>query len=251
MDTLFTPPTTDKVINRGGREKIPAYLFIDPNEPNVLYVSTKEDIEIADNSIYELNIPQINFADNSIETKFKYTFITSPSPVYADVDDVLKECRNIPIEKDIVIHSIKEASETVDFWAYHNMDDEDIPTTEEDKLFNLDNIKEDYYPFYMFVKIQAVADSLKTFYIKAVSQPYKYKDILSDLERDEEMDLAAIKALIDDLENEAEEWLELVVTITADPKWALRGKYSFAITNKMYRPYHPTLIDQTGWSRGY
>ena len=135
MDTLFTPPTTDKVINRGGREKIPAYLFIDPDEPNVLYVSTKEDIEIADNSIYELNIPQINFADNSIETKFKYTFITSPSPVYADVDDVLKECRNIPIEKDIVIHSIKEASETVDFWAYHNMDDEDIPTTEEDKLF--------------------------------------------------------------------------------------------------------------------
>lgn len=250
MDTIFTPPATDKVVNRGGREKVPAYLFIDPDEPSVLYIYSKNDIEIKDNSVYELNVPQINFNDNSTETKFKHTFITSPSPVYVDVDDVLKECRNIPIDKDIVIHSIKEASKIADYWAYHDMGD-DAPKTDDDKLFNLDNIKEDYYPFYMFVKHQAIAESLKTFYIKAVSQPYKFKDILSDLERDEEMDLAAIKALIDDLEKDAEEWLELIVTITADPKWALRGKYSFAITSKIYRPYHPTLIDRTGWSRGY
>ena len=39
MGALFTPPETDKVISRGGREKLPAYIFIDPEEPNVLYIS--------------------------------------------------------------------------------------------------------------------------------------------------------------------------------------------------------------------
>ena len=57
MGALFTPPETDKVISRGGREKLPAYIFIDPEEPNVLYISTVEDVEIKDNSIYDLMIP--------------------------------------------------------------------------------------------------------------------------------------------------------------------------------------------------
>ena len=249
-NALFTPPETDKVINRGGREKIPVYLFTDPDEPNILYIYSKDDIEIIDNSIYDLIVPELNFTDDTTETKFKQSFITSPSPIYVEVDDVLKECRNIPIEQDLVIHSIKEASKIADYWAYHDLDD-GVPNDEKDKLFTLDNIKDDYYPFYMFVKFTAVADCLKSFYIKAVSQPYKFKDILSDLERDEEMDLSAIKKLIDDLQDEADDWLDLVVTITADPQWALRGKYSFAITNKNYRPYHPTLIDRNGWSRGY
>ena len=65
------------------------------------------------------------------------------------------------------------------------------------------------------------------------------------------MDLDAIRKLLDDLTTEAEDWLELVATITADPKWALRGKYSYAVTNKTYRPYHRTLIDRNGWDRGY
>ena len=77
------------------------------------------------------------------------------------------------------------------------------------------------------------------------------QNVLSDLERQEKMDLDAIKKLLDSLSAEAEDWLELVATITADPKWALRGKYSYAVINKTYRPYHPTLIDRNGWNRGY
>ena len=43
---------------------------------------------------------------------------------------------------------------------------------------------------------------------------------------------------MDEMEHEADEWLELVVTITADPKWALRGKYSYAVYNSnMVRLY--------------
>ena len=249
MGALFTPPETDKVISRGGREKLPAYIFIDPEEPNVLYISTVEDVEIKDNSIYDLMIPELEFEDETVETKFKHSFITAPSPAYVEVDDVLKECRNIPVDTDLIIYNIVKASNTADYWAYKHMEDSEYNNS--DPILKKETIKEDYYPFYMFVKYSALAGSLKAFYLKMVSQPYKFKDIISDLERDEEMDLSAIKKLIDDIEVEAKDWLELIVHITADPEWALRGKYSYAITNKYYRPYHPTLIDRTGWDRGY
>ena len=62
--------------------------------------------------------------------------------------------------------------------------------------------------------------------------------MLSDLERQEEWDLDAIRALINDFEEEAEEWLELIVTITADPKWALRGKYCYSTYYTYSNPYH-------------
>lgn len=245
---LFEPPKNDKIINRAGREKIPVYLFVDPEEPYILYIQTKDDIKILDNSIYDLTIPELVFDDDTIEEKYKHSFITAPSPAYVDINDVLKECRNIPVDKDIVIHHIKHASQIADYWAYHDSDGENSIS---DKVFDSDNIEKDYYPFYMFVKSLSVADSIKSFYMEAVTKPYKFKDVLSDLEREEQMDLGAIKDLIATLEDEAEEWLEIVVTITADPHWALRGKYSYAITNQNYRPYHPTLIDRTGWSRGY
>jgi hypothetical protein len=69
------------------------------------------------------------------------------------------------------------------------------------------------------------------------------------------MDLDAIRELMDALEAEADELLELVVNITADPKWALRSKYSYAISLEMMKPYHNTYIDRkgggNGWNRGY
>lgn len=244
---LFEPSKDDKIINRAGRERIPVYLFIDPEEPSILYIQTKKDINILDNSIYDLTIPELLFDDDTTE-KCKHTFITAPSPAYVDIDDVLKECRNIPVDKDIIIHHIKHASQIADYWAYHDSDGQNSINK---KVFDINNIEEDYYPFYMFVKYFSVADSIKSFYMEAITKPYKFKDVLSDLEREEQMDLSAIKTLIDEFENEAKEWLEIVVTITADPQWALRGKYSYAITNQNYKPYHSTLIDKTGWSRGY
>lgn len=247
MNNIFIPPSTDKIINRGGREKVPVYLFVDPDEPSILYIDTKEDIEIKNNSIYELNISTLNFSDGDSINKYKHTFLTSPSPIYVSVDDVLTLCKNLPIPIEDVLYYIKEASKIADYWAYHDSDG----NTELNKIFNIDNIKEDYYPFYMFVKYKAVANCVRSFYMKVVSQPYKFRDILSDLERDEEMDLDALKHFLDDLDTEAEDWLELVVVITADPQWALRGKYSYAIMNQAYKPYHPTLINRQGWDRGY
>ena len=47
------------------------------------------------------------------------------------------------------------------------------------------------------------------------------------------------------------EWLELIVTITADPKWALRGKYSYAIYNSYCNPYHKISWYKNDYSRGF
>lgn len=250
MSALFVPPESDEIINRAGREKIPVYLFIDPDEPSIIYIKTKDNIEIIDNSIYELNIPEINFSDGDYVNKYKYTFLTNPSPAYVTIEDVLSLCRNLPIDKKDVLYHIREASKVADYWAYHDSEFNEEASGFK-KLYDVGNIKDEYYPFYMFVKYTAVVNCIKSFYIKAVSQPYKFKDALSDLEREEEMDLNAIKSLLDKLEAEADDWLDLVITITADPQWALRGKYSYAVISQNYRPYHPTLIDRQGWSRGY
>ena len=246
--SLFVPPASDKIINTAGREKIPVYLFIDKDEPNVLYIKTCDKAQITDNNIYQLNIPSIEFTDSQVAENLKEEFITSPSPAYVSINDVLSLCKNIPIPIDSVVYFIREASKIADYWASRpggefNSDLQDI--------FSEADMKQDYYPFYMFVKYKAVVECIKEFYIEAVSKPSEFHDVLSDLERTEKMDLSAIKLLLDKLEQEADDWLELVATITADPQWALRGKYSFAVTNYNYKPYHPTGLDRTNWSRGY
>ena len=149
-----------------------------------------------------------------------------------------------------IIRHIVDASKTAVFWSKHKVSNvNDIPD------FSKVNIQEDYYPFYMFVKYHATVDALKEFYITAAANPKRWKDTLSDLSREEEWDLSALRALINDFEKEAEEWLELVITITADPQWALRGKYCYAVYNTYTNPFHRihwgNPPHNTDYNRGY
>ena len=246
---LFVPPANDTVTNIGGREKIPIYFFVDVNEPSVLYARTCDKAEIKDNSSYTINIPELQFKDGQAVDNLKEEFITSPSPAYVSIKDVSILCKGLPISKANIAYYIRESSKIADYWAFREADN--MTENNLKVIFSQENIKEDYYPFYMFVKYRAVVECIKEFYISAVSNPSEFHDVLSDLERKEKMDLAAIKKLLDSLTEEADNWIELVITITADPKWALRGKYSFAVTNYNYKPYHPTGLDRTDWSRGY
>lgn len=246
---LFVPPSSDKAITIAGREKIPVYLFVDPQEPSVLYIKTYDKAKVIDNSVYGLSISALSFDDGQLIEDFKEEFITSPNPAYVGINDVLPLCNGIPIEKRNIAYFIKESSKIADYWASRKTDpdlDNDLKV-----IFSSENIKEDYYPFYMFVKYRTVVECIKEFYISAVSNPSEYHDVLSDLEREEKMDLDAIKKLLDSLNAEADDWIELVATITADPEWALRGKYSFAVTNYNYKPYHPTGLSSSDWNRGY
>ena len=243
----FRPPQDDKVKKLGKKEKIPAYVYADPDDPTIIYIKTNGVIEIVDNSVYDVVIPNLQFNDGDIIDKFTCEFTTTLTPCYVDVQEILTLCHGIELpERDVLLH-IRSSSLIVDYWA--NRSDIDLAKVSEEEF------QKDYYPFYAYVKYKAAAESLKEFYIGAVTDPYKYKDELSDLSREEELDLEAIKNLIDDLNVEAEEYLNYIVTITADPEWALRGKHAYSIPMPFSRPYHDTYIDKkgggNGWNRGY
>ena len=53
----FTPPEDDKIKKIGKKEKIPAYIYVDPDDPNIIYIKTNGIIEILDNSVYDVVIP--------------------------------------------------------------------------------------------------------------------------------------------------------------------------------------------------
>ena len=239
----------DKVKTMGRKDKIPAYLFADPDDPTIIYIRTNGLIEILDNSIYQVVIKDLEFEDGEVVPKLTQEFCTALDPCYVDVEEVMTLLKFIKVDRhDILLH-IRSASEIVNYWAYKQDGvDKSIDLSKED-------LKNDYYPFYSFIKYRAAVECLREFYIGAISNPYKFRDELSDLAREQEMDLSAIKALIDDFEAQADDWLDLVVTITADPKWALRGKYSYALSLEMMKPYHNTYIDKkgggNGWNRGY
>ena len=176
--------------------------------------------------------------------------MTPPEGYYVPIEDVKDLIHGLNLNDENIVRHIIEAGKTAIYWAKRKMED-----TKQMPDFNSPTFQEDYYPFYMFIKLHATVESLKEFYIEAISNPQKWRDVLSDLEREEEWDFDAIKALIDDFEEEAEEWLELVVTITADPKWALRGKYCYSVYHTYSNPYHRIRWgfppDNSSYNRGY
>ena len=214
------------------RDKVKFELLVDPDDPSVLILSPIGE-ELQDGSKYVISIKDLEFEDGTVYTN-KEEFVTTPKNYYfVSVQDVMDHVQGLKLDEESVMDYIIEASKTAVYWAKRKIEDGgQMPD------FNSPTFQEDYYPFYMFIKMHAIVDSLKEFYIQMVANPYKWRDMLSDLERQEEWDLDALKALIDDFEKEADEWLELVVTITADPKWALRGKYCYSTYYTYSNPYH-------------
>lgn len=230
------------------KNKVKFNLLVDPDDPSTLILSPiNEDIQ--DGSKYVINIKDLEFVDGSIYSN-KQTFLTPPEGYYVPIEDVKDLIHGLDLNDENILRHIIEAGKTATYWAKRKMED-----TKQMPDFNSPTFQEDYYPFYMFIKIHATVESLKEFYIEAISNPQKWRDVLSDLEREEEWDFDAIKALIDDFEEEAEEWLELVVTITADPKWALRGKYCYSVYHTYSNPYHRIRWgfppDNSSYNRGY
>ena len=207
-------------------------MLVDPDDPYTLIFMPVEG-EIEGGSIYTININDLKLEDNSVYSN-KESFLVAPTENYfVSVEDVKEMVHGLNLSDENIIRHIVEASKTAVYWAKRKVED---PKSVPD--FNQVNLQEDYYPFYMFIKHFAIVESLKEFYIELISGPEKWRDMLSDLERQEEFDFGAIKALIDGFEKDAEEWLELVVTITADPKWALRGKYCYSTFYTNSNPYH-------------
>lgn len=234
------------------KEKIKFNLLVDPDDPETLILKplifhTAEDgTGLKPGSVYIVNIKDIEFEDGSVYSN-KETFITKPDDyMFVEVDDIQSHIRALNIPDENILDHIIDASKQAVYWAKKNAEDfKALPD------FNSPTFQEDYYPFYMYIKHTAMAHAVKEYYIEMVTGPKRWKDTLSDLGREEEMDFDALRKLMDDMEHEAEEWLELVVTITADPKWALRGKYSYAIYNSYCNPYHKISWYKNDYSRGF
>lgn len=231
------------------KEKVKFDLLVDPDDPSTLLI-VPVDGEVQDGSIYTVNINNLPFEDGSTYSN-KETFITTPTEYYlVPIDDVKELIKGLNLDDASILSHIKDASKTAIYWSKYKVKNKnDIPT------FTMENIVEDYYPFYMFIKYHATAEALKEFYIGALANPMKWKDTLSDLSREEEWDLDGIKDLLDSFDREAEEWLQILVTITADPKWALRGKYCYTAFYTSSNPYHRIQWGQpphsNGFNRGY
>ena len=111
----FVPPQDDKIKKLGKKDKIPAYIYTDPDDPTIVYIKTNGVIQIVDNSIYEAILKDIEFEDGEIVDKYSCDFVTEVSPCYVDVEDVLTLCNGIAIDKaDILIH-IRSACEALDY----------------------------------------------------------------------------------------------------------------------------------------
>lgn len=234
------------------KEKIKFQLLVDPDDPETLILkplvfhTAEAGTGLKPGGVYTVNIKDLEFEDGSVYSN-KEEFITKPDNyMFVDVADIQDHIRGLEIPDSSVMSHIIDASKQAVYWAKKNASDfEKLPD------FNSPTFQEDYYPFYMYIKHTAMAHAVKEYYIEMITGPKKWKDTLSDLGREEEMDFNALKKLMDDLEHEADEWLELVVTITADPKWALRGKYSYAIYNAYCQPYHKISWYKNDYTRGF
>ena len=238
---------------KGRKEKVMFNLVTDMDdlETVFLFPESKGPLvgEVLNDSIYEI-ILNIKSQDGSVYSN-REKFITTPSDYYfVPLDDVKDIVGKLRVPDINIIREIIEAGKTAVYWAKRKVDNpSSVPN------FNNVDMQEDYYPFYMFIKFHAIAETLKARYVEMVANPQKWRDVLSDLEREEEWDFDALRGLINDYEKEADEWLELVVTITADPKWALRGKYCYTTFYTNSNPYHRIQWGQpphnSNYNRGY
>jgi hypothetical protein len=216
------------------KDKVRFELLVDPDDPSTLILKPIDD-ELLDNSQYIINLKDIEFVDGTFYSN-KEVFYTKPTELYVPLDDV-KQLTSSLVPDDILLKHIATAGKTAVYWAKKNvMHESQVPD------FSKEDFGEEYYPFYQFIKYKAAVSGLKEYYVELISNPKKWKDQLSDLQREEEWDFGALNKFIEGLEKEADEWLSYVVTITADPKWALRGKHFYSKGYVRTHPFH-----NTGW----
>ena len=222
------------------KDKVQFEILVDPDDPSTIIFKPLSDLK--DNMVYTLDIKNIPLEDGSKFSK-KESFYTPLDNYYVPVKDIIDHISSVdPDEAEVITHIIHAGRSVI---YYCKRKGGTVPD------FTIDTIKEDYYPFYMYIKNHAIVDVLKNYYIEKASGPKKWRDVLSDLEREEEMDFDGLRDLIKTWEEEADEWLRLVVTITADPKWALRGKYCYSTWYTSANPYHNTHWGQPPYNSSY
>lgn len=192
-----------------------------------------------DNSVYDFKIPKLKAINSSALEDIHVKYITSPTPCYISLRDVTSLANGLSLDDESVMYHIREACKYADYIASdYNSKVMDGNYMTLDK----DNIQIRHYEIYMFIKYKALRDCLLDFYIKEAAKPDTIKNQTGDLIYEHKFNLKAIKDLLDDIEEEHEEWVEKVITITASPMTALRGRTAI---HKVY----PTKLEHSGYGR--
>lgn len=220
---------------------------LNPYQPNPLNLTEDDynndkDGEVyqpcfQDNSVYEFNIPNLK-AKNGSPSNIHVKYITSPSPCFINLRDVTSLANGLQLDDESVMYHIREATRYANFL----IDKYNESNPAEPIAVNKYNIKTQHFEIYMFIKYKALRDCLLDFYIKKASEPNNIKNTTGDLSYEHDFDLSAIKELLDDIQKQYEEWEKEIVTRTAVPKAALRGKYS-------YTKVYPTHLSSSGYGR--
>lgn len=236
-DSLYTKIGTAMAFKKdleakGLKEKIKMNLLVDPDDASTLLMRPI-GCELLENCQYTVVLKNIEFEDGTTYSN-KEVFYNKPTDLYVSIDDVKKITGSL-VPDEVLIKHISESGKVAMYWAKKN-----VTHASQVPDFSTDDFEEEYYPFYKYIEHMSAASALKEVYLGMITQPKKWRDVLSDLQREEEFDFGALKAFIDGIQAEADDWLKLVVTITADPKWALRGRHFYSKFNIRNHPYHNT-----------
>lgn len=234
------------------KERVMCNVSIDEYDKNVLILQPYHLQGFKDDSIYEFRIPAIYDVNGTKIEPTKIKYITKPSIAYSSIKDIRTVLGDIDISDEIILRQIKDASRYAEVLLVKAHSQNNIEYTKEDLIAlrgDYENIKDNYYYVWEFVTLKAAYESLTTLYIYMATKPDKIKEVLSDLSKELNYNLSALKDLLDNLKRRIDDIKDQFVTF-ADPTFTLRGKLCLPYNIDMGAPYH-RLNGMNGYNRNF
>ena len=234
------------------RERVLCNVNIDTIEPNVLLIKPFHLKDFDNDSIYEFKLPDIKAKNGSILKAHKIKYITKPSIMYASIDDVKNKLGDIDISDEIILYQIKEASRLIEIVIQKAHENQNVNFSKEhlqELRYNIDQVKNEHSLVWHFVVYKACYECLTTLYLTLATKPNKVKEVLSDLSKEFNLDLSALKKLLDAFKKDFEDILDQILTF-ADPVFAVRGRTALPVDIDFGAPYYK-INGMGGYNRSY
>lgn len=217
------------------RERIKLDMFVDPNEPNVLMFRPQSGDKFTDNTIYKINLSEIDFEDGSSIESQVIEYVTKPDPMFIRIEDVTSLVDGIPLDEKRVLYHIREACRELNYRIF-NFNVEKRNGRMSMGYLDAEDVKEtEYYPIYMYLRYMSAYNAILEYYINLAAHPQQVKDQVADLIREEKLSLKYLKDLLDMLLAKAQDWINRVIQIYAAPKSAVRAR-TVAFDYKVWKP---------------
>lgn len=233
-------------------DRVTCNIKIDDIEKNVLLITPFHKKGFDENSVYEFKLPDIKSVNGTILKAHKIKYITRPSIMYATIEDIRNRLGDIDISDEIILYQIKESSRLIEIIVQRAYEKQNVKFSKEDLLElrnNIEQLKDEHTLVWHFVVFKACYECLSTLYITMATRPEKVKEVLSDLTKEVNFNLNALKKLLDDYKKKLDEILNQVLTF-ADPVFAVRGRTAVAVNIDLGAPYYK-INGMGGYNRSY